>query len=47
MKGLFPELRALAKQVVALQAKARALKMFANDRELLEFLKWPRQALRA
>ena len=30
------ELRALAEQVVALQARARALGLFANDRELLE-----------
>jgi hypothetical protein len=36
MKALFPELRALAKQIVALQARARALGMFADDRELLE-----------
>ena len=36
MKAIFPGLRALAKQIVALQAKARALGMFANDRELLE-----------
>jgi hypothetical protein len=36
MKALFPELRAIAKHVVALQAKARALGLFANDRELLE-----------
>ncbi len=32
-------LRALAAQVVALQAKARALGLFANDRELLECAK--------
>jgi uncharacterized C2H2 Zn-finger protein len=30
------EIRALAAQVVALQAKVRALGLFANDRELLE-----------
>ena len=36
MKRGLAKLRALATEIAALQAKARALGLFANDRELLE-----------
>ena len=36
MKREHRKIRALATEIAALQAKARALGLFANDRELLE-----------